>query len=212
MGFKYGTVSAKNVQSVAEAVLGRTKEMSKTDGGGYAFTLDQFKSLTRFLVLGATQGTYYLSKDKHEYRNVENIINCIKADGVKVVDEIYRVSSNSLAQKNDHAVYALALVFTYGDEAAKRKAQVVFSAVVRTGTHLFMFCDFIKKNRGFGKSVREAIQNWYTERNNYGMALQVSKYQQREGWSHLDVFRLAHPRFDDANTNKIARWAMKKDV
>lgn len=213
MGFKYANArKAKEPQAVSAPILGRAKEMSQTDGGGYAFTLDQNKMLTRFLVLGATEGTYYLSKDKHQYKNTENIVNCIQADGVGVVREIVRVSTNNLAHKNDHAIYALALVFTYGNDEAKRLAAGEFSKVVRTGTHLFMFCEFIKAERGFGKLVRLAIQNWYNEKSDYGMALQVSKYQQREGWSHRDVFRLAHPRFGDGPKNTIAQWAMGKTI
>jgi 60 kDa SS-A/Ro ribonucleoprotein len=212
MGFKYANATAKTVTTPATSkIVGREKEMIANDGGGYSFKLDDFKFLTRFLILGATEGTFYLSKDKHEYRNLENVINCIQHDGCRVVREIVRVSNEGLAHKNDHAIFALALVFRYGDNEAKALASTEFNKVVRIGTHMFMFCDFIKKMRGFGKTVRQAINNWYTSKDDYSMAFQISKYQQREGWSHRDVFRLSHPAFGDSTKNVIAQWAMGKN-
>ena len=212
MGFKYANVanSTKNTPATKK-ILGRENEMVANDGGGYSFKLDSFNALTRFLILGATEGTFYLSKEKHEYRNLESVIACIKNEGARVVREIVRVSDAGLAHKNDHAIFALALVFTYGDNEAKSLASTEFNRIVRIGTHMFMFCDFIKKLRGFGKTVRQAINNWYTSKDDYSMAFQVSKYQQREGWSHKDVFRLSHPSFGDTNKNTIAKWAMGKN-
>jgi len=209
MTFKY---SLKN-GSVKQKIVGRSSEMVANAGGGYAFKLDDFKFLERFLIMGATSGTYHISKNDHQYNNFENIISCIKQDGVKVVSEIVRVSTNNLAHKNDHAIFALALVFAHGSNDAKQSAVKAFNSVVRTGTHLFMFASFIKSMRGFGISVRTAINKWYTEKSDIGFANQVTKYQSREGWSHLDVFRLAHPSFASSESkNRISNWVAGKDV
>jgi 60 kDa SS-A/Ro ribonucleoprotein len=41
------------------------------------------------------------------------------------------------------------------------------------------------------------------------MAFQMSKYQNRDGWSHRDVFCLTHPKFGKTTSkNKIAKWGM----
>jgi 60 kDa SS-A/Ro ribonucleoprotein len=203
MTFKY--LNQNN--SVQNPIAGRT--MAQTNGGGYAFKIDELKMLDRFLNLGATSGTFYMSKEKLQYTNTENVISCIKSSPDEALNRIVEVSSKGLAHKNDHAVYALALVFVHGDATIKSKAVAEFNKVIRTATHLFMFCAFIKEMRGFGKLVRNAINNWYLSKDTKSFAYQVSKYQQRDGWSHKDVFCLTHPKFGKTtNKNKIAKWAM----
>lgn len=212
MNFNYSNFARQQQQTpVSQKIAGRENEMSQNNGGGVTFDADKFVILDRFLNLGATHGTFHLSQQKHQYNNLENIIACIKQDGAEVVCRIVEVSTDGLAQKNDHAIFALAMVFTHGNVFAKNMAKANFNKVVRTGTHLFMFCDFIKSMRGFGKLVREAVADWYNKKSDISMARQVSKYQSREGWSHLDVFRLSHPRFEGSK-NQIAKWAMGKDV
>lgn len=40
------------------------------------------------------------------------------------------------------------------------------------------------------------------------MALQVVKYQQRDGWSHGDLLRLAHPKAPSRDHEAIFRWIL----
>src|SRR5690606_32048157 len=47
--------------------------------------------------------------------------------------------------------------------------------------------------RGWGRSLKRAVGNWYLEKDADKLALQLTKYQQRNGWSHRDLLRLAHP-------------------
>ncbi|MCC5324287.1 TROVE domain-containing protein, partial [Staphylococcus aureus] len=69
--------------------------------------------------------------------------------------------------------------------------------VCRTGTHILQMTDFVAKLRGFGRSVRNGINSWYTEKNESDLTFQLLKYQDRHGWKHSDVFRLTHPKFDN---------------
>ena len=64
----------------------------------------------------------------------------------------------------------------------------------RIGTHLFDFCTYVQEFRGWGRGLREAVSKWYTNRSPQSLAMQVTKYQQRNGWSHRDVLRKAHPQ------------------
>ncbi len=209
MSFNYSKVKVNS--SVSNPIAGRKNEMAKNDGGGYSFTIAKMQMFERFLNLGAVNGTFYLSKEQHQYNNIDCVIECIKSNGVECVKKIAEVSSKGSAHKNDHAIYALALAFTHGDVLTKREAVNVFSSVVRIGTHLFMFVDYIKSMRGFGKSVRTAINNWYLNKSDKTLALQLTKYQQRNGWSHKDVFRLSHPNFgSEGNKSNLAKWAVGK--
>ncbi|MEN6290814.1 MAG: TROVE domain-containing protein, partial [Methanobacterium sp.] len=181
----------KNIVPATKVLPG----MVKNDGGGASYAISNWSFLERFLIIGAESGTYYLGQEKHQTRNVDNVLKCIKENGKKVVDTIVDVSVSGKSMKNDSAIYALALCFALGDLETKLAAEQALIKVCRTGTHILMFSAFIKSMRGFGKVVSRAINSWYYSKSDINLAIQLSKYQQREGWSHKDVFRLTHPKF-----------------
>jgi len=90
----------------------------------------------------------------------------------------------------------------------RKKSLRLLNTVCRTGTHLFEFIDYVDSLRGWGKSLREAVSNWYLSKSSKALAYQVVKYRQRGGWSHLDVLRLAHPTAED-ELNDILHWVVK---
>ncbi|KAG2501126.1 hypothetical protein HYH03_000944 [Edaphochlamys debaryana] len=45
----------------------------------------------------------------------------------------------------------------------------------------------------WGRGMRSAVANWYLAKAPAALAYQVTKYSQRNGWSHGDLLRLAHP-------------------
>ncbi len=65
--------------------------------------------------------------------------------------------------------------------------------VCRTGTHLFQFASFVEGFRGWGRALRRAVGRWYAARAVESIAYQAVKYRQREGVTHRDLLRLAHP-------------------
>jgi 60 kDa SS-A/Ro ribonucleoprotein len=211
---KYDNLLNKNqIASARSKIIGRETEMKKNDGGGVSFVISKWDSLSRFLNLGAESSTYYISKNKHQYNNYNNTVSCIKENGLRVVETIKNVSVNGLAHKNDHAIFALALCFVHGDEFTKQAASDSLTSICRTGTHILMFVQFIKGLRGFGKTVRNSINNWYYSKNDKDLAFQLSKYQNRDGWAHRDVFCLTHPKFGtDSVKNNIARWSMGLNI
>ena len=72
----------------------------------------------------------------------------------KTVHEIVSVSTEGRAPKNDPAIFALAMAAGLGDEATKRLALESLPAVCRTGTHLFLFAQFVESFRGCGVFAR----------------------------------------------------------
>jgi len=71
------------------------------------------------------------------------------------------------------------------------------SKVCRISTHLFSFVDQVTQFRGWGRGLRRAVANWYTSKYLPDLSYQVTKYQQRGGWSHRDLLRLSHPKSDE---------------
>ena len=77
--------------------------------------------------------------------------------------------------------------------------------VARTGTHLFQFATYVEQFRGWGRGLRRAVAGWYTEKEAGALAYQAVKYRQRDGWTHRDLLRLAHPVGADAGSARHVR-------
>ena len=161
--------------------------------GGFAWAVDDWTRLHRFLVLGSEGGSYYAGEWTLTRENAEAVERCLAADGPRTVREIVRVSEEGRAPKNDPAIFALAMAAGHADEATRRSALDALPQVCRTGTHLFQFATFVEGFRGWGRSLRRAVGRWYAAQSPEAVAYQAVKYRQREGVSHRDLLRLAHP-------------------
>ena len=176
--------------------------------GGYAFVVDDWTRLERFLILGADGGTYYVAERKLVRENAACVERCLEADHRRTVETIATISESGRAPKNDPAIFAIALAASVASPADRRVALAALARVCRTGTHLFQFVRSVEAMRGWGRSLRAAIGRWYTERPVDALAHQLLKYQQREGVSHRDVLRLAHPRPSSAEQHALLRYAV----
>ena len=109
--------------------------------GGFAWEVDDWARLRRFLILGSEGGSYYATEWTLTRENAQAVERCIREDGARAVAEIARVSEEGRAPKNDPALFALAMAAGLGDEATRRAALEALPRVARTGTHLFQFVD-----------------------------------------------------------------------
>src|SRR5262245_43192783 len=160
---------------------------------GHSWAVDEWTRLRRFLILGSEDGSCYASEQKLTRQNVQAVEQAVRADGKRAVAEIVAVSREGRAPKNDPALFALALA-AGADEPETRKAALdALPQVARTGTHLFQFATFVEGFRGWGRSLRRAVGRWYAEQSADELAYQAVKYRQREGVTHRDLLRLAHP-------------------
>jgi len=165
----------------------------QNSSGGFAWAVDEWTRLRRFLVLGSEGGSYYASQWKLTRENSKTVERCVRADGKRAVEEILRVSHEGRAPKNDPALFALAVAAGLGDEETRKAALDALPQVARTGTHLFQFASFVEGFRGWGRSLRRAVGRWYAGQPVDALAYQAVKYRQREGVTHRDLLRLAHP-------------------
>src|ERR687898_1313703 len=146
--------------------------------GGFAWAVDNWTRLRRFLVLGSEGGSYYASEWKLTRENAKAVEKCVREDGLRAVTEIVRVSKEGRAPKNDPALYALALAAGADDMETRRAALAALPQVARTGTHLFQFALFVEGFRGWGRSFRRAIGSWYAAQSPDALAYQAVKYRQ----------------------------------
>jgi 60 kDa SS-A/Ro ribonucleoprotein len=165
----------------------------QNSNAGFAWPVDDWTRLRRFLILGSEGGSYYASQWKLTRENAQAVERAVRADGLRAVDEILTVSREGRAPKNDAALFALALAAGLGDEQTRKAALAALPRVARTGTHLFQFVSFVEGFRGWGRSLRRGIGRWYAAQSVDALAYQAVKYRQRDGVTHRDLLRLAHP-------------------
>jgi len=181
----------------------------RNDNAGYVWAVDDWTRLDRFLILGSEGGSYYASERKLTRENAEAVLRCIAADGARVVARIVAVSDAGRAPKNDPALFALALAAKLGDEPTRRAAHAALPRVARIGTHLFHFAEHIKALGGWGRGTMRAFARWYNDMDANRLAFQAVKYQSRDGWSHRDILRKAHPVAPGAQHQAIYHWMVK---
>jgi 60 kDa SS-A/Ro ribonucleoprotein len=165
----------------------------RNSAGGFAWAVDEWARLRRFLILGSEGGSYYAGEWALTRENAEAVELCLAADGLRTVAEIVVVSEGGRAPKNDPALFALAMAAGHGDLATRRAALDALPRVARTSTHLFLFATFVEGFRGWGRALRRSVGGWYAGRSTEALAYQAVKYRQREGMTHRDLLRLAHP-------------------
>jgi 60 kDa SS-A/Ro ribonucleoprotein len=182
-------------------VSGKLAGQVRTHEGGVAFSVDKWTRLARFLVLGSDGGTFYVGEPE-----------CLDEDAARTVAQIVAVSEAGRAPRQEPAVFALALAAAHADPAARAAALAVLPRVCRTGTHLFHFAAYVASLRGWGRGLRRAIGSWYGARPLDELAYQALKYRQRDGWTHADLLRLAHPKASDAGRNALYKWIVDGDL
>ncbi len=186
-----------------------TMDMIRNDAGGYVFAVDDWQRLDRFLILGSEGGSYYVNEHKLTVDNAQAVLRCIKEDGLRVVNQIVEISDSGRAVKNDPALFALAMCSAADSVEVRRAALVALPKVARIGTHLFHFAEYVEGFRGWGRALRRAVANWYNEMPLGELAYQMIKYQQRDGWSHRDLLRLAHPSADTNARDELYKYVVK---
>ena len=180
--------------------------------GGHAWQLDDWARLDRFLLLGSEGGTYYASERELTRDSVPAVVRCILADGSRTLDRIVAISETGRAPKNDPASFSLAMAAKLGDEATRRAAYAALPKVCRIGTHLMHFAAYAQGFGGWGRGMRRAVGNWFNTKPAAELALQLAKYQSRDGWSNRDLLRLAHPRAASPSHDRLFSWAVSGEL
>lgn len=67
--------------------------------GGYAFAIDDWTRLDRFLILGSEGGSYYAGERVLTRENAAGVLRAIQVDGVRVVARAVEISTGGRAPK-----------------------------------------------------------------------------------------------------------------
>jgi len=209
-------MSYKKIMSTLFSNRGGTPQLQPLPGqiannaGGFYYEIDDYTLLDRFLILGTESGTYYVNPVKLTLQNTLAIQRMLETNGPKVVERIVEISSSGRAPKNDSALFALALAASSKDLGTRKVALAALPKVARTGTHLLHFVDYLSNLRGWGRALRRAVGNWFTQMSVERLSLQAVKYYQRDGWSLRDLLRLSHPICDENEDRRaLFNWIVK---
>ena len=210
MTTNYGKLYSKKATPQSQPIPGSGQVPNSA--GGFAWSVDDWTRLDRFLLLGSEGGSYYATERALTRDNAEAVARCIAADGVRTVARIVAVSDAGRAAKNDPAIFALAMAAKLGDLDTRRAALAALPKVCRIGTHLMHFADYVQAFGGWGRGTRTAVARWYNDKPAGKLAYQLVKYQARDGWSNRDLLRLAHPKAPSSEHDLLYRWVVKGEL
>jgi hypothetical protein len=197
------------------------------NAGGYSFPLPLEQEWMRYLIIGSKSdnGSYYQCGGAI----ATTISKCIMAavssatTCAHLIRDIVDVSVKGRAPKQEMTMMSLAAAIVFPpDNVCKAQALAAVGQVCRIPTHLFMLVQYIrdlsqdkaKPGKGFGKGVRRALTEYYTSRGGLELAVLVTKYKNREGWTHEDLISLLHinpTEMKDDGGRLVLEWIMKKD-
>ena len=187
----------------------------RNEAGGFVWKVDDFERLRRFLVLGSEGGTYYAKDEKKlGQENAQALLRLIgEGRGPEAVKIIVEYSTEGRTAKQDPIILCLAICARSTHMETKRAAYAAITQVLRIPTHLFTFIDtcetLSQPTTGWGRAHRKAIQKWYTGKKPRNLAVAVTKYKQRNGWSHRDVLRLCHVKPQDPAIQFVLKYVIK---
>jgi len=178
------------------------------DAGGYVWKLPTLEHVNRYLVLGGAKdmGNYYRQSSDVNLECALSVLKMIRdpdaSQFVQLCALLKAVSVGGRAPKQEPVLLSLAAAIVFAKTPAEK--QIAFETMkecVRIPTHMFMLAGFVrdlsmskpeKKGKGWGAGFRRAISHYYTSRNGRDLAFQMTKYQNREGWTHADIIRMIH--------------------
>jgi len=189
---------------------GREPEMARNHAGGYAFLLTPWQALDRFLILGTEGGTYYATEREHTLDSIANLRRAIAEDGPRVVARIVKIDAANRAPKMKPILFALAACHVLGDLATKQVASAALPAILRTGTHFFLYLSYLAAlGSKLSRNKRSALSNWLASQEPDRLAYQMAKYANREGWTWRDALRVIHPTPRGIAQRALYRWAVR---
>jgi len=195
----------KNNTPQNKPIPGRESAMIQGRSGGYMFAAGIWQTLRRCLLIGTAQSTYYANKRELTDDFVETLNEVISLDPKRVAEEIV-YASDGRSINNSASILALVLLSMGDTPDAKQAFRKIFPQVIRTGSHFYEWLNYTKSMRGFGKVIKEVGTAWLSREDVTGLAYQMLKYQQRQGFSNRDALRLFHVKPATEEHERLYNW------
>lgn len=167
---------------------------------GNALVVTEEVRLRRFLCYGSDSATYRAREQRNLcLERVSCLTELLEAGrGCEAVQAVRSMSLRGGVRSSDPALFSLAVISEHTDTGAKRAAYGALKEVCTSPSQLFSFVQYKKElsaggQRGmWGRALRRAVTDWYNTQDALRLAHDVTKCKRKGGWSHRDLFRLAH--------------------
>ena len=160
--------------------------------GGFVWAVDDWTRLRRFLVLGSEGGSYYAREWKLTRENAQAVERCIAADGPRTVAGSCASAAGPGAEERPGALRARD-GGGRGDVATRKAALDALPRVVPHGDAPVPVRAVRRGLPRLGPLAAACGRPLVPAKAVDALAYQAVKYRQREGMTHRDVLRLAHP-------------------
>jgi hypothetical protein len=176
--------------------------------GGYVWKLTTIEHVNRYLVLGGAKdmGNYYKQADDVSCECALSVLQMIRSPDpsqfVQLCDLLKAVSLGGRAPKQEPVLLSVAAAIVFAKNAQEKEiAFETAKACIRIPTHLFMLAGFVRdlsmakpqnKGKGWGTGFRRTMAHYYISHTGRELAFHMTKYQNREGWTHADMIRMLH--------------------
>jgi len=146
---KFQTSTSSNASFVdGNGFAGRRPGMSRNAAGGFSYKVSDWDQLDRFLILGTTEGTYYIDKNAVVELNVDALNRCLDSDAERVVQRVLEITRDNRAMSKDPALFVLALA------ASRKQSRAV---TPRDGRPVFTIEDRLRRRFGRWKRSRRLL-------------------------------------------------------
>jgi len=176
--------------------------------GGYVWQLSLLEHVNRYLVMGGAKdmGNYYMQAEKVSHECALSVLQMIRnpdpSQFVQLCDLLKAVSVGGRAPKQEPILLSLAAAIVFAKTPEEKKiAFETLKVCIRIPTHAFMLAGFVRdlsmsktvnKGKGWGTGFRRAMSHYYISHTGRDLAYHMTKYQNREGWTHADMIRMLH--------------------
>ena len=176
--------------------------------GGYVWKLSPLEHVNRYLVLGGARdmGNYYKQADDVSHECALSVLQMIRSPDasqfVQLCDLLKAVSVGGRAPKQEPVILSVAAAIVFAKNVQEKEiAFQTAKACIRIPTHLFMLAGFVRdlsmakpqnKGKGWGAGFKRTMAHYYLSHTGRDLAFHMTKYQNREGWTHADMIRMLH--------------------
>lgn len=163
--------------------------------------------LKRFLYISAEVPRYITGDpEKHKYYEIEKLVvlqEILQSENPELLLNIIdMVNSENLLPRRETIFVALAFAATTTiplTDTFKHKIYTTLLNVCRGDEDLFTFIKLYSKvKKNFSSALNKAVFTYYTRKDPFDLARDISRQPRIHGWSHKDVLKLAHGKTDSA--------------
>lgn len=117
--------------------------------------------------------------------------------GKDILAEIEKLYNEDKYIRLNVLIFVTAMCSKSNDITLKQEAYKTFLKICKRPRAMFTFIVHVRDltdavGRGWGRSLRRAISQWYNEQPLMELAEKVTREVSYAGWCHLDVLRLGH--------------------